>query len=124
MIFGLFTRMHLVEQVGSGINRMNDLMKAAGLSKPTYNTEGMFVIRLKRGVVDVDKLGDKLGDKADSRDKILKYIIENKDITITELAALLGITYKGVQYHIAALQKAGILTRTGSRKSGHWVVLD
>ena len=120
--------MQLVEQVGSGINRMNDLMKVAGLAKPTYNTEGMFVVKLKRGVVEGNKLGGdlgvKLGDKADSRDKILKYIIDNKDITITELADLIGITYKGVQYHMAALQKAGILTRKGSRKSGHWVILD
>jgi len=27
LVFGLFARMHLVEQVGSGINRMNNLMK-------------------------------------------------------------------------------------------------
>lgn len=125
--FGLFARMHLVEQVGSGINRMNDLMKTADLPLPEFSTDGMFTIKFNRPISKSDKpgdkLGDKLGDKVDSRNKIINYIISNKNITITELATMLGITYKGVQYHIAAMQKAGILKREGSRKSGYWKIL-
>jgi ATP-dependent DNA helicase RecG len=124
---GLFARMHLVEQVGSGINRMNDLMKTADLPLPEFSTDGMFTIKFNRPSSKSDKpgdkLGDKLGDKVDSRNKIINCIISNNDITITELATMLGITYKGVQYHIAAMQKAGILKREGSRKSGYWKVL-
>lgn len=70
-----------------------------------------------------DKPGDKPGDKVDSRNKIINCIVSNKDITITELATMPGISYKGVQYHIAAMQKAGILKREGSGKSGYWKVL-
>ena len=44
LIFGLFARMQLVEQVGSGIIRMNDLMREAGLPLPEYTTEGMFSV--------------------------------------------------------------------------------
>ena len=121
--FGLFARMHLVEQVGSGINRMNDLMKTADLPLPEFSTDGMFTIKFNRPSSKSDKPGDKLGDKVDSRNKIINCIISNNDITITELATMLGITYKGVQYHIAAMQKAGILKREGSRKSGYWKVL-
>ena len=125
--FGLFARMHLVEQVGSGINRMNDLMKTADLPLPEFSTDGMFTIKFNRPSSKSDKpgdkLGDKLGDKVDSRNKIINCIISNNDITITELATMLGISYKGVQYHIAAMQKAGILKREGSRKSGYWKVL-
>lgn len=125
--FGLFARMHLVEQVGSGINRMNDLMKTADLPLPEFSTDGMFTIKFNRPSSKSDKpgdkLGDKLGDKVDSRNKIINCIISNNDITITELATILGISYKGVQYHIAAMQKAGILKREGSRKSGYWKVL-
>lgn len=121
--FGLFARMHLVEQVGSGINRMNDLMKTADLPLPEFSTDGMFTIKFNRPSSKSDKPGDKPGDKVDSRNKIINCIISNNDITITELATMLGITYKGVQYHIAAMQKAGILKREGSRKSGYWKVL-
>jgi len=125
LIFGLFARMHIVEQVGSGINRMNDLMKVAGLPIPIYKTDGMFTVTFKR-VIDKlgDKLGDRLGDKlGDKRDEIIKHITKNRGITIPELATLLGISYKGVQYHITAMQKEGVLIRKGSRKIGYWVVL-
>lgn len=39
LIFGLFARMQLVEQMGSGIMRMNDLMDEVGLPLPEFTTE-------------------------------------------------------------------------------------
>lgn len=47
-IFSLFMRMNLVEHVGSGIGRMQELMLNAGLPEPQYETEGMFNITLYR----------------------------------------------------------------------------
>lgn len=47
-IFSLFMRMNLVEHVGSGIGRMQELMQDAGLPEPHYETEGMFNIILQR----------------------------------------------------------------------------
>ena len=47
-IFSLFMRMNLVEHVGSGIGRMQELMLGAGLPEPKYETEGMFNITLIR----------------------------------------------------------------------------
>jgi len=47
-IFSLFMRMNLVEHVGSGIGRMQELMLGAGLPEPQYETEGMFKITLFR----------------------------------------------------------------------------
>jgi len=55
VIFGLFARMQLVEQVGSDIIRMNDLMREAGLPLPEYTTEGMFTVKLHRPVGAVDR---------------------------------------------------------------------
>jgi len=34
--FGLFARMHLSEQVGSGIGRIQDLMQGVGLPEPDF----------------------------------------------------------------------------------------
>jgi ATP-dependent DNA helicase RecG len=49
LIFGLFTRMHLVEQVASGVPRMRDEMREAGLPDPIFSTEGrFFTVELKR----------------------------------------------------------------------------
>ena len=48
-IFGLFTRMQVVEKVGSGIPRMRRLMKDTGLPEPKFDTQGFFTITfLKR----------------------------------------------------------------------------
>ncbi len=43
-IFKLFTRMQLVEKVGSGIPRMIGLMKDSGLKEPIFRKDGMFSI--------------------------------------------------------------------------------
>jgi ATP-dependent DNA helicase RecG len=42
LVFGLFTRMDLVEQVGSGIPRMREEMEEAGLPSPMFSMEGGF----------------------------------------------------------------------------------
>ena len=47
-VFDMFTRMHLVEQVGSGIPRMCRLMNDMGLPDPVFNTKGMFSIIFSR----------------------------------------------------------------------------
>jgi ATP-dependent DNA helicase RecG len=48
LIFGLFTRMHLVEHIGSGIPRMQKEMLDAGLEEPVFETEGMFTVTFMR----------------------------------------------------------------------------
>lgn len=42
LIFGLFARMHLVEQVGSGIGRIQDLMQGVGLPEPDFQKKWDF----------------------------------------------------------------------------------
>ena len=152
-----FARMQLVEQVGSGINRMTDLMKEAGLPEPTYTTDGIFTVKLIRPVSEGNKLGDKLGDKLGNklgnklgdklgdklgnklgkkqagksggknsdkaRSKIVEIIASNNDITIPELAKMVGLTNKGVEYHIAKMKTEKIIDRVDSRKAGQWVIL-
>ena len=36
LIFGLFASMHLLEQVGSGIGRIQDLIQGVGLPEPDF----------------------------------------------------------------------------------------
>ena len=48
LIFGLFARMHLVEQVGSGVGRIKDLMKGAELPDPIFLKEGIFTVIFQR----------------------------------------------------------------------------
>lgn len=121
LIFGLFVRIRMVEQVGSGIGRIKDQMKAAKLSEPLFKTAGMFTVVLQRP----EKISGKGSGKSspgDAREEIIRLIRNNPSITREELANTVGITIKGVDYHLTKMQKEGMLEREGSRKTGIWVL--
>lgn len=122
LIFGLFARMQLVEQIGSGINRMNDLMTEAGLLLPEYSTEGMFTIQLQRSGVTVEQTVEKSSGK--TADKITNQIRLNNEITIAQLAELVGVTTRTIERQLIKLQDLGIIERIGSDKTGHWSILN
>lgn len=121
LIFGLFTRMHLVEQVGSGIGRMNELMKAAGLPKPLYQKEGLFTIILKRPVKIVAKTTRRMSEKMS--EKTLRLITENNHITTGELSVLLNKTTRTIERQIKELKEQGYLQRIGPDKGGYWKIV-
>jgi len=54
--------------------------------------------------------------------KILTAIRDRNDITIPELANLVGVTPRTVERHLKKLQQNGMLKRIGGRKHGHWEV--
>ena len=103
------------------------------LPLPEFTTEGMFTIKLQRGPGTLDKPGDKLGDilgdkpgdklKETTREKVLEIMLIHNQVTIPELAKILNITYKGIQYHVTELKREGIIIREGSRKSGYWKII-
>jgi len=61
-----------------------------------------------------------LGDK--TREKIEEIIKVNGQVMVSQLAEILDITYKGVEYHIRQMKKEGTLIRIGSRKAGYWKI--
>jgi ATP-dependent DNA helicase RecG len=48
LIFGLFVRLNMVEQVGSGIGRIKNLLSEAHLPAPIFKTEGIFSVVFQR----------------------------------------------------------------------------
>uniref|UniRef100_UPI000B806746 winged helix-turn-helix domain-containing protein n=1 Tax=Parapedobacter koreensis TaxID=332977 RepID=UPI000B806746 len=54
---------------------------------------------------------------------MIAYIRENPEITIPDLAQLLGITERPVARNTSQLQRANKLTRIGPAKGGHWEVI-
>ncbi len=129
LIFGLFARMQLVEQVGSGITRMNDLMKEADLPLPVYSTDGMFTITLFRPPVIQEntskKTSEKSSEKSSEKDseKIIELIKEKSTVTIAEMAESLGKTTRSIEKQLAKLKQNKKIERVGSRKIGYWVVI-
>lgn len=66
-IFSLFTRMQLVEKVGSGIPRMIGLMKESGLNEPIFSKDGIFSISFPK---TIGKFVDATTEKNDSNDNV------------------------------------------------------
>ncbi|MCK4429382.1 MAG: winged helix-turn-helix transcriptional regulator, partial [Candidatus Aenigmarchaeota archaeon] len=124
LIFSLLQKLELVEQVGSGINRIKNAMRKTRLRKPDFEFGKFFSVTLFRPTSeDIGRLaGMKTTQK--TTQKILALIKENPEITRNELANSLGISSDGVKYHLNNLKKEGILKHIGGRKGGHWVVLE
>ena len=113
--------MHLVEQVGSGIGRIRDLMKDAGLPEPVFQKEGIFTLTLKRPDIDSGKMSEKMSEKVS--EKILRLINENSLITTEELAGVVGKSTRTVERQIKQLKEQGKIERIGPDKGGYWKII-
>ena len=60
--------------------------------------------------------------RKETREEILRQISVNPKITAKELASKIGLTSKGVEWHITKLKKSGKITRLGSTKAGIWKI--
>jgi ATP-dependent DNA helicase RecG len=58
-----------------------------------------------------------------TREKILSTLKATPYITINELAEIVGISSKGVEWQIVKLKKEGRIKRIGPDKGGHWEVI-
>ena len=125
--------------MGSGIERMRDLMRDAGLKEPVFEMDTFFRVtfyrdpryslkadRSQKGGGSKEKgLGEKLGEKlGENQNKILESIIKNKFVTIPELSRMLGISTTAVENNLAKLKTKKILKRIGPDKGGHWEIVD
>lgn len=123
LIFGLFERMRLVEQIGSGITRIRDVMNDEGLTPPEFNIDGMFTVTLRRPF-DFEKWVEKWVEKlTDNRVKILREVHNNHKTTKKELEQLVGISASAIDNNIDVLKDLGLLSREGSDKGGYWKII-
>ena len=103
LIFNLFTRMHLVERIASGIPRMREAMREANLPEPIFHTEGMFTVSFMRPVNTMEKTMEKTSEK--TSEKILRLIETSPQITIDELADQLGRSTRSIEMQLQKLKE-------------------
>lgn len=123
LIFGLFERMRLVEQIGSGITRIRDVMNDEGLTPPEFNIDGIFTVTLRRPF-DFEKWVENWVEKlTDNRVKILREIHNNHKVTKKEIEQAVGISASAIDNNINILKDLGLLSREGSDKGGYWKII-
>ena len=108
-----------VERIGSGINRMKDLMLKAHLEEPKHEITSFFkTIFYRNPEYSLKKSTAKGSEK--SAEKIFTVIKDNLYIKSHELVNEVKLSQRTVENAIAKLKQAGFLKRIGSPKDGHW----
>jgi len=118
----VFHRRGLIETWGRGTLKMAGLMRQAGLQPPTVAVQGdcvMLTFRLAQS------LGGGSSGKTSGKTsgKIIDAVRQNSQITIPELATLLGVTPRSVERNLQKLQAENCLARVGPANGGYWKVL-
>lgn len=123
LVFGLFNRMRMVEQIGSGIPRVRDLMQEAGLPEPEFRYDGIFTVIVKRPVDWVKKRAMYIDTLNENQLKILDLIAENPEITKKLLSTSVGIGTTAIDNNLKRLKEMQLLIRVGSDKKGKWIII-
>lgn len=127
LVFGLFTRMHVVEKVGSGVPRMRELMKDAGLPEPIFSTKGFFTVtfmkRVKPQCANGDRLNDRLNDGLNPREKRVIQILEDTPgLRTNELSSMIGVSIPTLSRTLKNLIDLGLIEYRGAKKTGGYYI--
>ena len=117
IIFDLAHRLRYVEKIGSGIKRIRNLV-------PDVKFEigsNWFRVIFKRKVRFPERFPEKFPEK--TPDRILYIIENNPQITIKQIAEILGISDRAVKKWLQKLKKEKKIERVGPAKGGYWKVL-
>jgi ATP-dependent DNA helicase RecG len=144
----MFKEAGIIEQYGSGIQRILVSFKQYGLDVPVFENlqHGFRVIISSKPEVSSDDLlqheggqtggqergqkrGQESGQKTErvliskAQEAVLELITENIQISRKELSAALKISESTIQKHIGQLRSKKLLVRVGPDKGGHWEVI-
>lgn len=137
LIADLFFRLHKVERIGMGIQKMKEVMVAAGLREPAFEPDGFFRAIFQRSpefaLKEKDwerspKLVEGLVERlveglAENQKNILILIARNPRISKKAMAQSLGISTTAIDKNLTTLKEKGLLRRVGPDKGGHWEVI-
>jgi ATP-dependent DNA helicase RecG len=131
VIMDMVYRLNLVENVGSGINRMKRLCSEQDIPIDFEIGSDWFRVLFHRKVPEniTEEGGQKGGQKGgqvltERQREILAVISETPNISRQDLAKKLGIYPSAVQKHIEKLKEKGMIERIGPDKGGYWEVSD
>lgn len=120
-IANTFFRAGYIESWGRGIQKICEECDLIGAHAPEYSIVGDD-ITIKFNAV-LTKFFNRTNDvrKENTMNmKVLELITAQTDISLSEIADRLGVSYKTVQRTVANLKKVDAIERIGGRKKGYW----
>ena len=115
LIFGLFTRMHLVERVASGVPRMREGMFTVVFERPEKRIEENGTVN---GIVNTED-GIVNGTKED----VLNILKQQEGFSASELAQKINKSLRTTMRYIDTLKKAGLIEFRGAPKTGGYYLI-
>lgn len=83
----------------------------------------MFIARVHRKIgKSLEEVGVSSAGSEKTSGKILTILKQDENLTIPELASLIGVTERSIERNIKKLQEQGRLRRVGPAKGGRWEV--
>ena len=76
----------------------------------------------KNGDTVVGETREKTGEKG-TREKIIRFLVEKPSATQDDIAAMTGLSIKGIEWNLKVLKESGRIRRVGPDKGGHWEVI-
>jgi ATP-dependent DNA helicase RecG len=118
LIAGLLHRCKYIEKAGTGIQRMRDGMREAGLPKPTFEFSSFFTVTFLRYDVFKDIRNEfNLNEKRSSRIiTIIHHLAIHQFIDVAEIANKLSTTDRTIRNDLEFLTQKGWVISTGSTK--------
>lgn len=118
LIAATFKKLGIIEQWGNGLKIISDELKKYPEIELNWSEPGIAF----RVTFSKKRYTPEMSEK--TREKILSNLNETPDITINELAEIVGISKKGVEWQMAKLKKEGRIKRIGLDKGGYWEVVE
>jgi ATP-dependent DNA helicase RecG len=135
LIASMLLRADYIEKLGTGISRIKEAVKNAGLPEVKFIVDSFFTVIFLFGFsskteLDEDfnewseKWSDKWSDELTKNQiRILELIWKNPRITRKELSEKIGVNPSAIQKNLEKLKRIGIVKRIGPARGGYWKTL-
>jgi ATP-dependent DNA helicase RecG len=122
LVAALLLRCNYIEKAGTGVQRMRDGMKEAGLLEPGFEFSGFFTIILRRFNLNKDIMQEfSLNNKRAERIvTILRHLVMHQDLDIAQIAIELATTPRTIRNDVELLVTKGWVELSGSTKGRNY----
>lgn len=114
LIAELLHRCNYIEKAGTGIRRMQDGMKEAGLLAPEFDFSGFFVIILRRPKPEYEL--PVTADRKQRMLRIMKKLLDNSEVDFVLLSKELNVSGRSIRRDLEMLEQIGWVKSTGTTR--------
>ncbi len=123
LLAAVLMRMNIIEQWGTGIQRMESACRQAGLVAPTYHvTSDSFCVTFGRQIAAKQQAGVVTQDLSQAEQEIYCCLMDNPHISVRSISDTTGKSKSTVSRIILKLIQAGMVARQGNQRNGMWIV--